>query len=53
MDEARFHAAELLKIEPNYSLDYNRNTTFHKDPSSKEHIINALRTLGFPEHSPE
>jgi len=53
MPKARFHAAELLKINPNFSLEDYRTTTFFKNPKHLEPILDALRKAGIPDTSPE
>ena len=53
MSKARFHAAELLKINPNFSLEDYRTTTFFKNPKHLEPILDALRKAGIPDTSPE
>jgi adenylate cyclase len=53
MPKARFHAAELLKIKPNFSLENYRTTTFFKNPKHLEPILDALRKAGIPDTSPE
>ena len=53
MSKARFHAAELLKINPNYSIDNYRTATFFKNPEHLEAIVDALRKVGIPEAPPE
>jgi len=50
-DEARNHTAEMLKIEPGFSLDQARKIVSFKDPAQTERAINALRLAGLPEHS--
>ena len=52
MPKARFHAAELLKIKPNFSLENYRTTTFFKNPKHLEPILDALRKAGIPDTSP-
>ena len=53
MSKARYHAAELLKINPNYSVEYYRTTGFYKNPKHLELILNALRKAGIPDTSPQ
>jgi len=53
LSKARFHAAELLKLNPNYSLEYFRTITFFKNPKHLEPLIDALRKAGIPETSPQ
>jgi len=44
--EARAHAEEVLKIDPNYSLADVRKLYFYRDPSHSERHIDALRKAG-------
>jgi hypothetical protein len=45
------HAAELLKINPNYSVESVRKVNaMQKDPASYDYVIDALRKAGIPEH---
>lgn len=53
MSKARFHAAELLKINPNYSLEYYRSTAYFKNPKHLEPYIDVLRKLGIPDTPPK
>jgi len=53
MSKARYHAAELLKINPDYSLEDYRTVTFYKNPKHLEPILDALRKAGIPDTSPE
>jgi adenylate cyclase len=51
-DEARTHAAEVLKIEPGFSLkDVSKKiiTYRYKDPAHLQRRLNALRKAGIPE----
>jgi TolB-like protein/Flp pilus assembly protein TadD len=53
-DEARAHAAEILKIEPGFSLKRIRsiNSYAYIDPALLERRLKALRKAGIPEHPP-
>jgi adenylate cyclase len=44
--EARAEAAEVLRINPKFSLDFYAKTSLLKDQSVKDNIINALRKAG-------
>jgi adenylate cyclase len=44
--EARAEAAEVLRIKPNFSLDFYNKTSMLKDQSEKDKIIDALRKAG-------
>jgi len=50
--KARSEAAEILRINPQFSLHYFAKTTPYKNRDDKELIINALRKAGLPEHPP-
>jgi adenylate cyclase len=44
--EARAHAAEVMRINPNFSLETWRKTSFFKDPAHLERRLDALRKAG-------
>jgi adenylate cyclase len=44
--EARAEAAEVLRINPKYSVDYYAKTLAFKDQSQTDKVINALRKAG-------
>jgi adenylate cyclase len=50
-DEARTHAAQVIKIEPGFSLkDVSKIRTYrYKDPAHLERRLKALRKAGLPE----
>jgi adenylate cyclase len=50
--EARYHAAEVIKIKPNFSLEsVNKVSTYqYKNPIYLERRLNALRKAGIPDH---
>ena len=50
-DEARTHAAQVIKIKPGFSLkDVSKiNTYRYKDSTHLERRLNALRKAGIPE----
>ena len=46
-EEARAEAAEVLRINPKFSLDYYaKNLVFYKDQSQNDKVVNALRKTG-------
>jgi len=45
-DEAREHAAEVLRIDPTFSLEWLRHATFFKDQAFVEADLAALRKTG-------
>jgi len=51
--DARENVTKLLKIAPNYNLDYVRKSQSFKDPAHIKEIIDALRKAGIPEYSPK
>jgi adenylate cyclase len=44
--EARAEAAEVLRIDPKFSLDFLAKILPYKDPSERDKVINALRKAG-------
>jgi adenylate cyclase len=49
MEEARTHASEILKIKPDYSVEFYRKTTHYKDKTYLENLVDLLRKAGLPE----
>ncbi len=45
-DEARAEAAEVLRINPKYSVNYAARTLHYKDRAQNDKVINALRAAG-------
>jgi adenylate cyclase len=52
-EEARYHAAEVLKVYPDWSLEWEREVYSYKNPTDLERHLDALRKLGIPEHPPK
>jgi adenylate cyclase len=48
MDEARTHAEEILKIKPDYSVEFFRKTTPHKDQEYIDSCVDLLIKAGLP-----
>ena len=44
--QARAEVAEVLRLNPGYSLEAWRQRTPHKDPADVERILTALRKAG-------
>ncbi len=44
--EAREEAAEVLRINPKFSLDFFAKTSLYKEQSIRENMLNALRKAG-------
>jgi len=51
IEEARIHTTEMLKIDPDFSLDQARKVILFRDPAHTERALNALRQAGLPEHT--
>jgi hypothetical protein len=45
-EEARFHTSEILKIDPNFSLESARKEYSWKDPEHTERWLSSLRKTG-------
>jgi adenylate cyclase len=45
-EEARANAAEVLSINPKFSLEYLRKMSLYKDPAHLERLLSALRKAG-------
>jgi adenylate cyclase len=48
MEEARAHAAEILKIKPDYTVEFFRKTTPYKDRKYVDSLVNLLIKAGLP-----
>jgi hypothetical protein len=48
-DEARKQVAEILKINPHYSLKFRRETSLIADPGQLERELEILRKAGLPD----
>ena len=48
-EEARIEAAEVLRLNPKYSLARTGKLMAFKNQADKELVINALRKAGLPE----
>lgn len=44
--EAREAAAEVLRIDPDFSIEYFAKTSPIKDPADRKRLISALRKAG-------
>jgi adenylate cyclase len=49
MEEAQAHAAEILKIKPDYTVEFFRKTTPYKDKAYLENLCDLLLKAGLPE----
>jgi adenylate cyclase len=50
LDDARAEAAEVLRIDPKYTIDgTQRRLALYKRPEDVEHLLDGLRKAGLPE----
>jgi adenylate cyclase len=50
LDEARAEAAEVLRIDPKYTIDdTQRRLALFKRPEDAEHLLDGVRKAGLPE----
>ena len=50
IEEAQAHAAEILKIKPDYTVAfYRRNKAYYKDKEYMENSVALFRKAGLPE----
>ena len=52
MEEAQAHAAEILKIKPDYTVGFYRRNKNYKDKEYLENSIALLRKAGLPDKPP-
>jgi tetratricopeptide (TPR) repeat protein len=48
-EKARFHADEVLKADPSFSLKTFQSRNLYKNPADIEHRLKPLRKAGIPE----
>ncbi len=49
MKAAEAHAAEILKIKPEYTIDFYQKIALYKDKAYVENHVDLLRKAGLPE----
>ena len=49
LENARAEASEVLRIEPDYTIDRHRRLVPFKDPKDAEHFFDGMRKAGLPE----
>jgi adenylate cyclase len=49
LEEARKEAAEVLRINPGFTIERRKRTLVYKDPKDAEHHLDGLRKAGLPE----
>ena len=49
LEEARAEAAEVLRINPAFTIERYKRIVVFKDPNDTEHRLDGLRKAGLPE----
>jgi adenylate cyclase len=49
LEEARAEAAEVLRINPGFTIESSKRILVYKDPKDLEHHIDGMRKAGLPE----
>src|SRR5262249_53570216 len=49
LEEARTEAAEVLRINPSFTIEGYKRILAYKDPKDVEHRLDGLRKAGLPE----
>ncbi len=49
LEEAKAEAAEVLRINPGFTIERYKRILVHKDPKDLEHRLDGLRKAGLPE----
>ena len=49
LEEARAEAAEVLRINPDFTIERYKRLVVYKDPKDAEHRLDGLRKAGLPE----
>ena len=49
LEEARAEAAEVLRINPGFTIESSKRMLVYKDPKDLEHSIDGMRKAGLPE----
>jgi adenylate cyclase len=49
LEEAREEAAEVLRINPGFTIERYKRLVVYKNPEDAEHLIDGLRRAGLPE----
>jgi hypothetical protein len=49
LEEARAEAAEVLQINPGFTIESSKRILVYKNPKDLEHYIDGMRKAGLPE----
>jgi adenylate cyclase len=49
LEEAKAEAAQVLRINPGFTIERHKRVWVHKDPKDLEHRLDGLRKAGLPE----
>jgi adenylate cyclase len=49
LDDAHAEAAEVLRVNPNYTIGKQRQVSVMKRVDDLEHLVDGLRKAGLPE----
>ena len=49
LEEARGEAAEVLRINPRYTIERGKRLAIYRNPEDVEHFLVGLRKAGLPE----
>jgi len=49
LEEARKEAAEVLRINPGFTIESWKRVLVYKDPKDVEHRLDGMRKAGLPE----
>jgi len=49
LEEARAAAAEVLRINPGFTIESSKRILVYKDPKDLKHFIDGMRKAGLPE----
>jgi adenylate cyclase len=51
LEEAKAEAAQVLRINPGFTIERHKRVWVHRDPKDLEHRLDGLRKAGLPEGS--
>jgi len=50
LEDARAEAADVLRVNPAFTIERYKRLVVHKDPKDAEHRLDGLRKAGLPEN---